>query len=94
VGESLLAMGIRSRLPFPRRAATRGARMIGRPAAGGCGIRRGPPSESGRACPSRSWLIRELKGEPIVAAEEQIEEAHRERPRRFGDAGVSVAGGA
>jgi integrase len=38
-------------------------------------------------------VIRELKGEPIVSAEEQVEQARRDRPGRFGDA-EPVEGGA
>jgi integrase len=37
-------------------------------------------------------VIRELKGEPIVPAEEQIERAREERAGRFGDADVAGAG--
>lgn len=39
-------------------------------------------------------VIRELKGEPIVSAEEQIEQARRDLPGRFGDAGPAAASGA
>jgi integrase len=38
-------------------------------------------------------VIRELKGEPIVAAEEQIQQAREERRGRFGDAGAASASG-
>ena len=38
-------------------------------------------------------VIRELKGEPIVSAEEQIEEARRKGRGRFGDVGAASAGG-
>jgi len=38
-------------------------------------------------------VIRELKGEPIVSAEEQIEDARRKRAGRFGDAGTASTGG-
>jgi integrase len=41
-----------------------------------------------------SHVIRELKGEPIVSAEEQVEQARGERPGRFGDVGTADAGGA
>ncbi len=36
-------------------------------------------------------VIRELKGEPIVSAEEQIERARRDLPGRFGDVGPVAA---
>ena len=39
-------------------------------------------------------VIRELKGEPIVSAEEQVEWARRELPGRFGDVGFATADGA
>jgi hypothetical protein len=39
-------------------------------------------------------VIRELKGEPIVSAEEQIEQARRDRGGRFGDVGAVAARGA
>jgi hypothetical protein len=38
-------------------------------------------------------VIRELKGEPMVPAEEQIQRAREERPGRFGDADPVGAGG-
>jgi hypothetical protein len=38
-------------------------------------------------------VIRELKGEPVVSAEEQVERARRDRPGRFGDVGAAEAGG-
>jgi integrase len=38
-------------------------------------------------------VIRELKGEPVVSAEEQIEQARRELPGRFGDVEAGAAGG-
>jgi hypothetical protein len=38
-----------------------------------------------------SHVIRELKGEPIVSAEEQVERARRQLPGRFGDAGTEQA---
>ncbi len=41
-----------------------------------------------------SHVIRELKGEPVVSAEEQVERARRELPGRFGDAGSATADGA
>jgi vacuolar-type H+-ATPase subunit H len=37
-------------------------------------------------------VIRELKGEPIVRAEEQIERAREERARRVGDAEAESTG--
>jgi integrase len=37
-------------------------------------------------------VIRELKGEPIVPAEEQIERAREERPGRLGDAEAASGG--
>jgi hypothetical protein len=37
-------------------------------------------------------VIRELKGEPIVSAEEQIQRARDERPGRSGDADAAGAG--
>jgi integrase len=37
-------------------------------------------------------VIRELKGEPMVSAEEQIQRAREERPRRSGDADAADAG--
>jgi integrase len=39
-------------------------------------------------------VIRELKGEPIVSAEEQIERARRDRPGRFRDVEAAEAGDA
>ena len=39
-------------------------------------------------------VIRELKGEPVVSAEEQIERARRELPGRFRDVGPKAADGA
>jgi integrase len=41
-----------------------------------------------------SHVIRELKGEPIVSAEEQVERARRDLPGRFGDATAATADGA
>ena len=41
-----------------------------------------------------SHVIRELKGEPVVSAEEQVERARRELPGRFGDVGSATADGA
>jgi integrase len=41
-----------------------------------------------------SHVIRELKGEPAVSAEEQVERARRELPGRFGDVGSATADGA
>jgi len=38
-------------------------------------------------------VIRELKGEPIVSAEEQIEEARKKRGGRFGDVEAASVGG-
>ena len=38
-------------------------------------------------------VIRELKGEPVVSAEEQVERARRELPGRFGDVGAAGADG-
>ncbi len=38
-----------------------------------------------------SHVIRELKGEPVVSAEEQVERARRDLPGRFGDAGAAEA---
>jgi hypothetical protein len=38
-------------------------------------------------------VIRELKGEPIVSAEEQVERARREPPGRFRDADAAGADG-
>jgi integrase len=37
-------------------------------------------------------VIRELKGEPLVPAEEQIERAREERPGRLGDAEAASGG--
>jgi integrase len=39
-------------------------------------------------------VIRELKGEPVVSAEEQVERARRELPGRFRDVGAAGADGA
>ena len=39
-------------------------------------------------------VIRELKGEPIVSAEEQVEQTRRDRRGRVGDAEAVEAGGA
>ncbi len=36
-------------------------------------------------------VIRELKGEPVVSAEEQVEQARRELPGRFRDVGAKAA---
>lgn len=36
-------------------------------------------------------VIRELKGEAVVSAEEQVEQARRELPGRFGDVGAKAA---
>jgi hypothetical protein len=36
-------------------------------------------------------VIRELKGEPVVSAEEQVERARRELPGRFRDVGADQA---
>ena len=41
-----------------------------------------------------SHVIRELKGEPIVSAEEQVERARRNPPGRFGDAEAATDDGA
>jgi integrase len=41
-----------------------------------------------------SHVIRELKGEPVVSAEEQVERARRDLPGRFGDVGPEAADGA
>jgi len=41
-----------------------------------------------------SHVIRELKGEPVVSAEEQVEQARRELPGRFRDVGAAEADGA
>jgi integrase len=38
-------------------------------------------------------VIRELKGEPMAPAEEQIQQAREERPGRSGDADAAGAGG-
>jgi integrase len=38
-------------------------------------------------------VIRELKGEPVVSAEEQVERARRKLPGRFRDAGAAEADG-
>jgi hypothetical protein len=41
-----------------------------------------------------SHVIRELKGEPIVSAEEQVKRARKELPGRFGDVDAATADGA
>ena len=41
-----------------------------------------------------SHVIRELKGEPVVSAEEQVERACADRSGRFGDVGTAEVGGA
>jgi integrase len=42
---------------------------------------------------THSHVIRELKGEPIVSAEEQVERARKDLPGRFGDVGPAAADG-